>query len=356
MARILIKNGRVWDGERFSFTDILTDGDRIVKMEPYLSDDATYTYDATDKTVSAGLVDAHVHMRGVSTDRFGTPIETSSFPFGVTAAADASGEQGDRALLERFMLRNVVFAKAKIQNNRADLCKTEERLRVFEDRAVGIKVYFDTTISEVVDTAPLRQICEFAHARGLRVMVHSSHAPVPMSALLQTLRVGDILTHSFHGGIHNASEDDFESMREAQARGVVIDVGFAGHVHTDFAILRQAIEQGALPDVISTDITKLSAYTRGGRYGMTMCMSIAKQLGMREEDIFKAVTANPARALGKADEWGCLRVGRKADLAVFDETNEGYDLTDKAGHRVSSRFGYRCVLTLCDGQVVYRNG
>ena len=33
MARILIKNGRVWDGERFFYTDVLTDGDRIAKIE-----------------------------------------------------------------------------------------------------------------------------------------------------------------------------------------------------------------------------------------------------------------------------------------------------------------------------------
>lgn len=39
-----------------------------------------------------------------------------------------------------------------------------------------------------------------------------------------------------------------------------------------------------------------------------------------EEDIFRAVTSNLAKALEKGDEWG-----------------------------------YRCVLTVSDGQVVYRN-
>ena len=55
------------------------------------------------------------------------------------------------------------------------------------------------------------------------------------------------------------------------------------------------------------------------------------------------------------NEWGHLRVGRCADLAVFDYTNEGFDLTDKAGNHIESENGYRCVLTVADGELVYRN-
>ena len=88
---------------------------------------------------------------------------------------------------------------------------------------------------------------------------------------------------------------------------------------------------------------------------MTMCMNIAKTLDMREEDIFRAVTSNPAKALGKENEWGHLKVGRCADIAVFDYTNESFDLTDKAGNHISNIKGYRCVLTVADGQVVYRD-
>ena len=116
-----------------------------------------------------------------------------------------------------------------------------------------------------------------------------------------------------------------------------------------------AIASGILPDTVSTDITRLSAYTRGGRYGMTLCMSICAYMGMSEEDIFRATTSKPARALGKENEWGRLSVGRIADIAVLSYTDEGFDLTDKAGNRIKSDKGYRCVLTVSDGQVVYRN-
>ena len=355
MARILIKNGRVWDGDSFFFADILTDGAFISKIESNITDEADYIYDAANKTVSAGLVDTHVHMRVHPSDVFSIQAEMSCFPFGVTAAADAGRTRGDMAILNSFMLKNVIFINAHIHNNQTDFEHLEEALARFGDKAVGIKVYFDTTISEATDITPLSQICSFSKIRGLRVMVHCSNSPTSMSEILNTLNEGDILTHAFHGGSNNAAEDNFASMRAAQARGVIIDVGFAGHIHTDFEILGRAIKSGIPPNTISTDITKFSAYTRGGRYGMTMCMNIARTLGMQEEDIFRAVTSNPAKALGKESEWGYLRVGHIADIAVLDYTDEGFDLTDKAGNHIKSPKGYRCVLTVSDGQVVYRN-
>jgi imidazolonepropionase-like amidohydrolase len=84
-------------------------------------------------------------------------------------------------------------------------------------------------------------------------------------------------------------------------------------------------------------------------------MSLAKTLGMREEDIFRAVTSAPAKALGKEREWGYLKVGGIADIAVLDYCDEGFALTDKAGNHVESPMGYRCVLTVADGLVVYRH-
>ena len=355
MARILIKNGRVWDGERFLYADVLTDGAQVARMASRIDEPADLTYDAAGLTVSAGLVDAHTHLRGISTAKFGTQAEMCCLPFGVTAAADASGENGDGALLDSFLVKGAVFAKVGVQNGRADFTKTLDTLARFGHRAVGVKVYFDTAMSDLTDDTPLREACEFAHGRGLRVMVHCANSPVSMAQTLQVLGKGDILTHAFHGGIHTAAADGFESMRQAKARGVIIDAGLAGHVHTDFAVFGAAVRAGVLPDVISTDITRFSAFTRGGRYGMTTCMSVARTLGMDEADIFRAVTSAPARALGKAREWGYLREGGPADLAVLAFTDEGFSLVGKGQNRLSDTHGYRCKLTVCDGQVAYKD-
>lgn len=353
MSKILIKNGRVWDGDRFYFADVLTEDEKISKIEDKIDDAADFIYDANGKIVSAGLVDAHVHMRGINKD-FGIHAELSSIPFGVTAAADACGALGDKELLDSFMLKNVIFVPVEFRNNKACFDSAEKMLERYGEKAVGVKVYFDTHTSDVKDIEPLCEVVKFAEEKNLIIMVHSSNSPVPMPELLSVLRKGDILTHAYHGGTNNVSEDGFECIKTAKERGVIIDAGFAGHIHTDFKVFEDAIRCGAIPDVISTDITRFSAYKRGGRYGMTMCMSMARHLGMSEEDIFRSVTSTPAKALGKENEWGYLKIGRRADVTVLDYTNEGFDLTDKADNRIVSESGYRCILTVSDGEVVYK--
>ena len=355
MSRILIKNGKVWDGEHFFRADVLTEDGKVAGIEEHIDTDSDFIFDASGKIVSAGLVDIHVHMRGIASDAFGIQAEMSSFPFGVTAVNDAGSAYGDRALLDSFAVKNTVFTGVGIKENHADFMVTEKLLKKYGDKAIGIKVYFDKNISEVSDISPLKEVVEFAERNKLIVMVHSSNSPVSMPELLSVLRKGDILTHAYHGGKNNVSEDNFACIRQAKERGVVIDAGMAGHVHTDFKIFEDAIRHGAIPDVISTDITRRSAFMRGGRYGMTMCMSIAKKLGMREEEIFKSVTSNAAKVLCKEHKWGYLKEGRCADIAVFDYTFEGFDLTDKEGNRVANEKGYKCMLTVADGQVVYRS-
>lgn len=354
MGRILIKNGCVWDGNRLFYADVLTQDCVVSKIRDSIDEEADFVFDAKGKIVSAGLVDIHVHMRGPEPDKYGIHGEMSTIPFGVTAAADAGGAHADKTLVDSYLLKNVTFVKVPIMDNRADFTITEEKLRLYGNSAIGLKVYFDTKNTDVRDITPLRQVCQYARDRKLSVMVHCSNSPTPMAQILETLSAGDILTHAFHGGVHTAAQDNFESMREGKKRGVVIDTGFAGHIHTDFGVFRQAVEQGVLPDTISTDITRSSAYKRGGRYGMTMCMSMARTGGMKEPDIFRAVTSVPAKVLGKENRWGCLVEGGCADIAVLEYTDEGFDLTDRSGNHLASAEGYRCVLTVVNGDVVWR--
>ena len=320
--RLLIKNGRVWNGENFFFADVLTEGKVIAKIEKNISDNADFIFDAEGKSVSAGLVDIHVHMRGVASEEFGTEPHMSSFPFGVTAVNDAGAVFGDKALLDSFAVKNTVFVETGIKDNHAYFTDADKRLKKYGDKAIGVKVYFDNTLTELRDITPLKEICDYAKSKSLKVMVHCSHSPTSMAEIADTLSPGDILTHIYHGDDNSCLDSEFEAFRIAKNRGIILDAGFAGHIHTDFDVLKKAINAGCLPDTISTDITCCSAFKRGGKYGMTMCMNIAKAVGISEEDIFKAVTSTPANVLGKENSWGYLKVGRTADIAVFDYTDE----------------------------------
>ena len=52
MAKILIKNGRIWDGERFFFSDVLTDGELVSEIRENISEPADFVFNAEGKIVS----------------------------------------------------------------------------------------------------------------------------------------------------------------------------------------------------------------------------------------------------------------------------------------------------------------
>ena len=355
MSCILIKGGRIWNGNEFFNADVLTQDQQIISIAENICQKADFVYDAKGMIVSCGLVDIHAHMLGVSSHNFGIQAEMSCFPFGVTAACDAGAIHGNKQLLDTFSVKNKVFIGAQIKENRFNVDHCQAALERYDNRTAGIKIYFSAGKNNIWDVSPLQAVCDFAREKGIKVMVHCSGSPKPMEDIVCALSKGDILTHIYHGGNNNCTDNDFSALRLAREKGIVLDAGFAGHVHTDLAIFQKAVSSGFLPDTISTDITCASAYKRGGRYGMTTCMSMARTAGMAEADIFRAVTATPAKALEMSEQWGCLKEGGTADIAVISYENEGFDLTDRAGNKLASDKGYRCKLCVSNGNGVYKD-
>jgi len=353
MASILIKNGRIFDGENFRYADIFAKDGIIEKIDTDIIESAGYVYDAVGKTVLPGLIDVHTHLRGLTRPGFTVYPDSSCFPFGVTAAADAGASQGDASVIDTFGIKCVAIALSSVKEPiNFDMLK--KRIEAYGDKTAGVKVFYDKNETPfITDVTPLEKICEYAHGINLPVTVHTSNCPVPMSDLLAVLKAGDIATHIYHGGGHTVAEDYFASALDAKKRGVLLDAGLASRYHVDFEIFKNAIAAGAEPDLISTDMTNTQLFTKGGRYGLTMCMSIARHLGMNEADIFRTVTSSAGKALNR--EWGHLYEGGCADIAVLEYGYEPFDLTDQSGHRVNSELGYKCLLTVADGLVVYRH-
>lgn len=354
MPKISIKNGKIWDGERFFASGLYIENGIIKLVSKTINIDADFVYDATGQIVSPGLVDAHLHMRKMSTDVLGIG-DWACFPFGVTAAVDAWVEQSDALAIGGNLVKSLAFIGTVIEKNHIRQDLLEKLLLEWKDRAIGIKVCFDTSGSDVWDITTVREAVDFAKQRGLKVMVHCNRSPIPMMEIVKALRKGDILTHAYHGGQNNASKDGFACLKYAREKGVVIDAGFAGHVHTDFGVYREALKNGCAPDIISSDLTLYSAFKRGGRYGLTSCMSIARECGQDEESIFRCMTSTPANVFGKANEWGYLQEGRVADVCVIAYEKDSFDLTDDNGNRVRWDNGYRCKLTIANGEVVFRD-
>lgn len=353
MGTILIKNSRIFDGHRFLSGDVFIRDGVVEKLGGVATEPAGFTFDAAGMTVLPGLVDVHMHIKGLSPDRWAAPADNSCLSFGVTAAADASSVFGDTKTFDAFGIHACAFVLTGTQKSAARLEQVDRDLRKYGDFAAGIKLCYDVNDDpNIRDAEALAEISLFAKERGLRLTVHTSNCPIPMEELLAALNPGDIATHIYHGGGHTAIEDGFACLQRAKKRGVLLDAGLAGKSHVSFAIMKDAIAAGVGPDLISTDLVKQTAFRTGGRYGLPMCMSISRQLGMQEEDIFRCVTSAAGQALGRP--WGQLAEGGAADLCVLEYADEPFDLTDNKGYRLCSDTGYRCRLTILGGEIAYR--
>lgn len=351
MASVLVKNGRVFDGEKFINADVLLRDGLVAKIAAGIEAPADRIFNAAGMTVLPGLVDVHMHMAGISSPGWCIAPEKGCYPFGVTAAADASASNGDRQLLDSFGIENGVFVITGTKEP-FSFDKALERLERYGDRVLGIKVCYDSKFDPALtDEKKLVAICEFAHSRGLPLTVHTARSPISMEKLLDILSPGDIATHVFHPQPSSAEEDGFASLKKAQARGIFLDSCICANEHVDFEIYRKAVEKGIYPDLIGTDLADEIAFTHGGRYGLTMCMTVARVLGMPEEHIFRAVTTNAAKAMRR--DWGRLQEGKPADIAVLNWEKEPMDLCDHQGHWISSEYGYRCHMTMKNGHIVY---
>ena len=352
MATVLIQNSRIFDGHRYLEGDVFIRDGIIETLGGVSQEKAGFTFDAAGMTVMPGLVDVHMHIKGFSPEKWAVPADCC-LSFGVTAAAEATADFGGVDTARALGVKTCVFVPCDTRQTPGLLQRAEEALEKYGPLSAGIKTFYDADNDPELKSAdPLAELSEFAHKKGYRLTVHTANSPIPMRELLAALNPGDIATHIFHGDGHTVAEDDFACLFEAKQRGVLLDISPAGTGHIDFSIFQNAIAAGALPDLIGTDLVWQILYTRGGRFGLTSCMTMARLLGMKEEDILPCVTANAGKALDRP--WGVLTEGGNADIAVLEYGKEPFDMTDWKGFRLQSDLGYRCHLTIADGKIVYR--
>jgi dihydroorotase len=353
MQKLLLKSGNIFDGEQFFKSDLLIENGKICKIGQIEENDALYI-DVSNCIVSSGFIDIHTHLSEMGSSKFGFPADMATIPFGVIYAVDACALRSNFEVLDNLCVEMKVFIPLQIQEETLNFERMEEMISSYKERVIGIKVFFDVSQEKQISVHHLRLASDFAKKKNLKVMVHSTGSPIPMKEIVRILRRGDILTHAYHGGVNTIDEEDYAAYKIAKEKGIVVDAGMAGGVHTDFEVLKMALQKGYIPDTISSDITKWSAYIRGGIYGLPMCMNIMKTLGMDESKILQAVTKNAAKAVGN-EEWFGLQVGNDANITVLKYEDFQIDITDQSGHQIVTNKGYKCKMTIKKGQIVYRN-
>jgi dihydroorotase len=205
---------------------------------------------------------------------------------------------------------------------------------------LGVKVRITDSVVGQNGLEPLRRAIKAATLAGpsFRVMCHIGAAPGSLADLLDLLRPGDILTHAYSGAGNNIVQGGMllPAALAAKQRGVMFDVGHGGGSF-DYTVCEPAMQQGAVPDTISSDIHAVSINTPGYPT-LPNVMSKLLNLGLSLEDVVAKTTLEPAKLIGRVPGLGTLQIGAPADVAVFDVVDGAVEFVDtrnnkRAGNR-----------------------
>jgi dihydroorotase len=316
--------------------------------------------DASGRTVLPGLVDLHSHVYPYGS-AIGIPADELIQYQGTTTMVSA-GDAGANnfAAFRRFirgMTRTRLYAFVHIANiglsgfpepelYHLGFAQPESAGRTVAenaDIALGVKVRMSENVINQAGLEPLTRAiraCEIAGG-GAKVMCHIGGVATPelMSQILDALRTGDILTHCYTGFPNNAGKftnivqdgQQLPAALSAKKRGVIFDVGHGGGSF-DFTIAEAAMQQGAMPDTLSSDIHVFSGNSPGIPY-LTNVMGKFMALGFTLEQVVQMASAVPGRIINRAPMLGTLQVGAPADATLVELVQGPVEFVDTRNNK-----------------------
>jgi len=377
---LLIKGGHVIDPKNNinGKMDVAITNGKIYQVAANISPQkAKQVVEATGLYVTPGLIDMHVHAyQGNEPDAYiadgftSLPPDGFTFRAGVTTVVDA-GSSGwrnfrdfkkqtiDKSQTRILALLNIVgtgmYGRFEEQDtNDMNPEQTAYMInRLFPEILVGIKAahYWGgfTQVERAVEAGKLANV---------PVMVDFGEHNPPNSIeelFMRKLRPGDMFTHTFSYGPAGRETVVDENLKvkpfvfEAQKRGIIFDVGHGGGAFS----WRQAVpamQQGFLPNVISTDLHADSM--NGGMKDLCNVMSKFLNMGMSLQDVIVRTTVNPANAI-KRPQYGNLSVGAEADVTVLNLRKGDFGFLDIRKTKLKGTQKLEAELTIRAGKVVW---
>ena len=336
---LIIKGGEVLDPSQNlrARRDIGIKDALIAGLAPdILPDRSARMIDARGKLVTPGLVDLHAHVFPHGSV-IGLPADEIAPATGSTTYV-SPGDTGGKnfSSFKDYILsrpRSRIFGFLNISSigletfpvgecldiNCCNVDLAAQTLAENRDVLLGIKVRQSAHIVGGNGIEPLKRAIAAADRSGTkgRVMVHIGNVPGELGELLDLLRPGDIVAHIFSGQGNNVVKNGrvIAEAYAAKERGVIMEIAH-GMASFDYRVAEPAIQQGLLPDCISSDLHAYSIKSPGMPF-LPWVMSKFWNMGFPLEQVVAMATINPAKVIGKVDKLGTLQVGAPADVSLF---------------------------------------
>ena len=378
---MIIRNGQVFDSvnAKFEKKDIgIYQGVFVALDEDTQSNNEV---DAEGNYVVPGIIDEHAHLNLYGTI-IGANADTVCIPNGITTACD--GGTCGASNFEQFYMSNIVryestvysYLKVSTFGNKS-LCKHEEDhdpadfredlidslFEKYPQVLRGLKVRMCKETLGDHGISPLHagiEMSEHLKAKGYHcpVAIHYDDLPenVTVKELFGTMRKDDVIAHVFQTKAETIFDENGkikDCVWDAKKRGVYMD-DCHGRVHWSYPNLQNAFSQSFYPDIISSDLVRVSEYTRPG-FSLLYAMSVNSAAGMPTEKILQSVTYTPAKALGIEEKAGVIREGAPADVAILDIRDvKDKTFTDNYGNSISGNKLFVPLMTVKGGRTAYR--
>ncbi len=351
---LVIRGGEVLDPSQGlrARRDIGIKNAKITALLPEIGTErALQVIDASGKLVTPGLVDLHAHVYPQGS-AVGLPAD-EIVPSTATTTYVSAGDAGANnfSAFKHYVVaqaRSRIFGFVHISTiglagfpvgeclnmDYLNIDLAAKTMAENKDILLGIKVRQSKNVVGENGIEPLKRAIAAAERSGAaaRVMVHIGNVPGTLGALLDLLRPGDIVSHVFSGQGNNIVQNGklIPEAAEAKKRGVVMDVAHGGGSF-DYTIAEAAIQQGFLPDTISSDLHTNSANTPGKPF-LPWVMSKFWNLGFSLEQVVALATVNPARIIGKVEKLGTLQANAPADVSIFEIVEGPVKFVDTRGN------------------------
>ncbi|MGM8214918.1 imidazolonepropionase [Bacillaceae bacterium W0354] len=181
-----------------------------------------------------------------------------------------------------------------------------------ENLAEFVDIFTETGVFTVEQS---RRYLQKAKDKGFDVKIHADEID-PLGGTELAVELG--ATSGDHLAV--ATDEGIKKLAQSDTIGVLLPGTIFYLGKGEFARARKMIDEGAAI-AVSTDFNPGSSVTEN----IQLIMSLAAlKMKMTPEEIWHAVTVNAAHAINRGDVAGQIKVGRKADIVVWDAPNYMY--------------------------------